>query len=104
MRWQALAADWEYYKPKVKRHWEALSDAQLDSIQGHYERLVEYLQASYGLSAEVVKDDIREWCFSFGEEALREEALRTPLDDLCEAAPAAAPLAAGPSGAEAPRS
>jgi uncharacterized protein YjbJ (UPF0337 family) len=88
MRWQSIAIDWEYFKPKVKRHWTALSDQQLESINGSYERLVQCLEESYGLSMEVVKDDIREWCFSFGEEQVREEELRTPLDELCEAPPA----------------
>lgn len=84
MRWQAIASDWEYFRPKVKRHWTSLTDSQLDRVNGSYDRLVECLQESYGLSADVVKDDVREWCFSFGEEELREEALRTPLDEMCD--------------------
>jgi|GEM_PF-1136120 hypothetical protein len=98
MRWQSIAIDWEYFKPKAKRHWLALTDGQLDSIDGSYERLVECLQASYGLSTEVVKDDIREWCFSFGEEPLGEKALRTPLDELCEMPAAIALIARNEPG------
>ncbi len=71
MRWQTIATDWSYYLPKARRHWLALSDTQLATINGSYERLVECLQESYGLSAEVVRDDIREWCMTFGDEEPR---------------------------------
>jgi hypothetical protein len=71
MRWQTIAIDWSYYLPKAKRHWLALTDSQLATINGSYERLVECLQESYGLSAEVVRDDIREWCMTFGDEEPR---------------------------------
>ncbi len=71
MRWQAIATDWNYYLPKAKRHWLALSDQQLAAINGSYDRLVECLQQSYGLSTEVVKEDIREWCATFGDDDLR---------------------------------
>src|SRR5579862_3983396 len=85
MRWQKIATDWSYYLPKARRHWLALSDEQLASINGSYDRLVECLQASYGLSADVVKEDIREWCTTFGEEELQ------PLSGAAgELAPAAA--------------
>jgi|SRR5579871_962976 len=99
MRWQSIATDWEYFKPKVKRHWDALSEEQIECINGSYERLVECLQSSYGRSVEVVKDDIREWCFSFGEEQVREEALRTPLDELCETPAAIAVVSRNEPGA-----
>jgi hypothetical protein len=71
MRWQTIGTDWSYYLPKAKRHWLALTDSQLAAINGSYERLVECLQQSYGLSADVVKDDIREWCMTFGDEEPR---------------------------------
>jgi hypothetical protein len=71
MRWQAISTDWSYYLPKARRHWLALSDQQLAVINGSYERLVECLQESYGLSTDVVKEDIREWCATFGDDDLR---------------------------------
>ncbi len=71
MRWQTIATDWSYYLAKAKRHWLALTDSQLATINGSYERLVECLQESYGLSADVVNDDIREWCMTFGDEEPR---------------------------------
>lgn len=79
MRWQAIAIDWSYYLPRAKRHWLALSDQQLAAINGSYDRLVECLQESYGLSTEVVKEDIREWCATFGD-----DDLRSPLDGAYE--------------------
>jgi hypothetical protein len=71
MRWQAISTDWTYYLPKARRHWLALSDQQLAAINGSYERLVECLQESYGLSTDVVKEDILEWCATFGDDDLR---------------------------------
>ena len=71
MRWQTIATDWSYYVQKAKRHWVVLSEQQLASINGSYDRLVECLQESYGLSTDAVKDDIREWCTTFGEEELQ---------------------------------
>jgi hypothetical protein len=70
MRWQTIATDWNYYVLKAKRHWVALSDQQLAYIDGSYDRLVECLQESYGLSTDAVIDDIREWCTTFGEDEL----------------------------------
>lgn len=68
MRWNSIAIDWGYYLPKAKRHWLALSEEQLATINGDHERLVDCLQESYGLSSEVAKDDIRDWCSEFGDE------------------------------------
>jgi hypothetical protein len=87
MRWQTIAIDWSYYLPKAKRHWLALTDSQLAAINGSYERLVECLQKSYGLSAEVVREDIREWCTTFGD-----EEPRSPSEPSTEA-PGARPTA-----------
>jgi hypothetical protein len=48
-------------------------------INGSYDRLVACLQESYGLSADVVEEDIQEWCTTFGEEEL---SCRTPAHPI----------------------
>lgn len=70
MNWQGIANDWSQYLPKVRRRWRALSEEQASAIQGDYDRLVLCLQESYRLSAEVAKDDVREWMATFGHEDL----------------------------------
>jgi hypothetical protein len=82
MRWQSIATDWGYYLPKARRHWLALSDGQLATINGSYDRLVACLQESYGLSADVVKEDIQEWCTTFGEEELSCQTPAHPIEPL----------------------
>ena len=74
MQWQTIATDWNYYLPKARRHWLALSDAQLATIDGRFDRLVECLQESYGLSADVVEEDIQEWCSTFGDQSAAEQS------------------------------
>lgn len=79
MKWQTIEFNWDHYLPKAKRHWRAFSEAQLATIKGNYNRLVDCLSESYGLSKDVAEEQIREWSATFGEdEALTAAQARRP--------------------------
>jgi hypothetical protein len=68
MKWQRIEIEWNYYLPKARRHWLALSDSQAAAIKGDYQCLVECLREAYALAREDAVEAIHEWCLTFGEE------------------------------------
>jgi uncharacterized protein YjbJ (UPF0337 family) len=71
MRWNHIQRSWMQLRPKAKRHWVELTEAQLDVINGNRELLADSLQASYGLPRDAADEEIDKWCMTFGDEELK---------------------------------
>jgi uncharacterized protein YjbJ (UPF0337 family) len=69
MRWDEIQTRWVEYRPLAKRRWLALSDDQLETIDGRQEQLAVSLQASYGVTREVADREIEAWCTTFDDAA-----------------------------------
>lgn len=69
MRWEEIETRWLRYRPLAKRRWLALSDQQLDAINGRRELLCEILQERYGVSRDIADLEIDTWCTTFDDEA-----------------------------------
>lgn len=59
--WDRIDADWVRCKEIVRLHWSKLTDKQLDAIAGRRDRLVDALQAAYGMSREQTEDQLANW-------------------------------------------
>ena len=68
MRWNQVQRSWVQLRPKAKRHWLELTEAQLDAINGNRELLAETLQMNYGLPRDAADEQIDEWCLTFGDD------------------------------------
>jgi ElaB/YqjD/DUF883 family membrane-anchored ribosome-binding protein len=56
-----FANNWDKISAKVKKHWEKLSDEELENIEGSYDNLVKALKEAYGYTARVAKADADEF-------------------------------------------
>lgn len=52
MEWKQIESHWREVKGEARKHWDQLSDADLEQIAGHRERLVAKIRERYGFSAE----------------------------------------------------
>lgn len=55
-----LAGSWNQVRPYVKSWWSQLTDADLESIDGHYEVLVSLLMERYEYSEQHAKNEINQ--------------------------------------------
>ena len=53
-----LVGSWNQLRGPIKTWWSKLTDADLDSINGNYDRLVSMLQKKYGYSAQQAKEQV----------------------------------------------
>jgi uncharacterized protein YjbJ (UPF0337 family) len=53
-----LVGSWNQLRGPIKTWWSKLTDADLDSINGNYDRLVSVLQKKYGYSAQQAKEQV----------------------------------------------
>ncbi len=54
-----LESQWKELRGKVKQHWKALTDDDLEQIDGHFDVLVDLLQEKYGYSRQLAEDDVK---------------------------------------------
>lgn len=55
-----LTGNWTQVRPLIKSWWSKLTDADLDSMDGHYEVLVSLLMEKYEYSEQYAKDEINQ--------------------------------------------
>jgi uncharacterized protein YjbJ (UPF0337 family) len=68
MKWQEIETRWLKFRPLARRRWLALSDENLDEINGRRESLSEILQQRYGVSRDIAELEIDTWCATFDDE------------------------------------
>ena len=56
---EILESDWKELREQVGEHWKALTADDLDTINGHYDVLVDLLQEKYGYSKPLAEDDLK---------------------------------------------
>jgi uncharacterized protein YjbJ (UPF0337 family) len=74
MKWDRIEVRWLEYRPFAKRRWLALSDAQLEVINGRRDLLADSLQKSYGLTRDTAELEIEDWCTTFDDDAQESNA------------------------------
>ncbi len=53
-----LVGSWNQLRGPIKGWWSKLTDEDLDSINGNYDRLVSVLQKKYGYTAQQAKEQV----------------------------------------------
>lgn len=71
MNWDRFDGDWGRFKEIIKLHWAKITDEQLDTIAGQRDRLVDVIQAAYGMSLEQAEDQLSNWQASHQRESER---------------------------------
>jgi hypothetical protein len=69
MNWENVASNWPSFRRRLHQRWTRLSDHDLESIGAGRERVVQALQARYGISAELADALLLEWQRDMDEEA-----------------------------------
>lgn len=56
-----IKGKWTQIKGEVRKQWGKLTDDQFDQINGDREKLLGYIQESYGIAREEADRQIAEW-------------------------------------------
>lgn len=54
-----LASEWKELREQARQHWKALTEDDLNQIDGHFDVLVDLLQEKYGYSKPLAEDDVK---------------------------------------------
>ena len=54
-----LESEWKELREKARQNWKALSEDDLNQIDGHFDVLVDLLQEKYGYSKMLADDDVK---------------------------------------------
>jgi uncharacterized protein YjbJ (UPF0337 family) len=59
--WNRIQGNWKQAKGEIKEKWGKLTDDDLIQIDGQREQLEGIIQQRYGLSKDLVRDDVDAW-------------------------------------------
>lgn len=57
---QIFRGKWEFFRNKVEEWWPDLTAEELNSVEGHWERLIELLQDRYGYTLERAIEEVKQ--------------------------------------------
>lgn len=49
---------WKHVRQAVRPHWQALTDADVERIDGHIDVLIDLLQEKYGYSPQIAEEEV----------------------------------------------
>ena len=61
MNWNQIESNWKIFKVKAKLQWNELTEAQLESIVGQRDGLLEMLQKTYKISKHAAEWQLSGW-------------------------------------------
>lgn len=61
MNWEHIKADWEQVKGKIKAKWGKLTDDDMKTIEGKWDRLVGKLRQHYGYQKDHAEREVDEF-------------------------------------------
>lgn len=85
MKWDEIKIHWLEYRPLAKRRWLALSDEQLEVINGQRQLLSQSLQATYGVSRDIAELQIDTWATTFDDEEHESRRYESAVADSARA-------------------
>ena len=76
MNWDLVLNKWKDLRSAVKTRWSKLTEADLDSIGGRREQLLNRLEERYGIESEEAKRRADEWVRFFRDELRNSRPVR----------------------------
>lgn len=64
MNWDQIEGKWTEYKGKARQSWGALTDDDVEQVNGNMEELAGKIQYRYGKSKEEAEREVKEWADS----------------------------------------
>lgn len=62
-----LESQWKNIRSAVKQRWKALTDDDVELIDGHFDVLVDLLQEKYSYSRQLAEEEVRRFVQEIGE-------------------------------------
>ncbi|HYM09820.1 MAG TPA: CsbD family protein [Bryobacterales bacterium] len=67
MTWEQIGGNWSQFKGRVRERWDRLTEDDLAMVNGQREQLVGRIQEKYGITKEVVEQQLQQFLASFQE-------------------------------------
>ena len=61
MRWEQIAANWEWTRALARERWARLSDRDVDLVEGDREELIVTLEQRYGWDRSRAAKEVKSW-------------------------------------------
>ena len=61
MNWDRIQRNWNHFKGNARRHWDKLSEEQLELVAGNRDALAVKIQEVYGVSPERAEKQLTDW-------------------------------------------
>ncbi len=62
-----LESQWKNIRSAVRQRWKALTDDDVELIDGHFDVLVDLLQEKYSYSRQLAEEEVRRFVQEIGE-------------------------------------
>lgn len=56
-----IQGNWRQLKGEAQKQWGRLTNDQIDQVEGNREKLLGFIQKSYGVAKDEAEKQIREW-------------------------------------------
>ncbi len=62
-----LESQWKNIRSAVRQRWKALTDDDVELLEGHFDVLVDLLQEKYSYSRQLAEEEVRRFVQEIGE-------------------------------------
>ncbi len=62
-----LESQWKNIRSAVRQRWKALTDDDVELLEGHFDVLVDLLQEKYSYSRQLAEEEVRRFIQEIGE-------------------------------------
>jgi uncharacterized protein YjbJ (UPF0337 family) len=59
--WNRIEREWDAFKGLVRDHWLKLTEDDIAAIAGNRDRLIDRIQARYGVGRDEAEREVRDW-------------------------------------------
>ena len=59
--WTRIEGQWDAFKGLVRDHWLKFTEDDIAAIAGNRDRLIDRIQARYGVGADEAEREVRDW-------------------------------------------
>jgi len=63
MKWSDVESHWPQLRPRARRHWFHLTQADVETIAGRRDEIAERVQERYGFTRQEAEKEVDAWAF-----------------------------------------